>query len=293
MNEDEMQATEPIAGEDLERQLARYARVRLDPTPAQSRRARTAVLEAAWRRRLEVPEGARAARRWHGPFSAWSARRVAASLSAAVLAGLLVGSTAFATSRAGGPLYEARLAFETLTMPTDPEARLEAELAQAQARLADVVEAAGHGDDGGIAAALAAYGRSLDDLEALSGDPADRAMEAIQFHRTVLLRLAGTVPEQALVGLENALERSSAVIDKLGEAGGAGPGEAGAGPGEPGGPGAGGPGGPGAGAPGVKPEKPSAAKSPDPRPTPKPAKSSKPGTREPGPAATPDNQNRQ
>jgi hypothetical protein len=218
---------------------------------------------------------------------------VAASLTAAVLAGLLVGSTAFAASRAGGPLYEARLAFETLTLPTDPEARLEAELAQAQSRLAELVEASGRGDEGAITASLAAYERSLDDLGALNGGPADRAMEAVQFHRTVLLRLAGTVPEQALGGLENALEHSSGVIDKLGAAGGPGAGGAGgAGSGDPGaGPGAGGAGGPGAGGPGAKPEKPSVARSPDPRPTPKPTKSPKPDNqRETGPQATPGDQ---
>ncbi len=219
-----MQALEPLAGEELERQLARYARVRLDPTPAQSRRARAAILEAAWRRRLDAPAGARAARRWRGPFATWGARRVAASLTAAVLAGLLVGSTAFAASRAGGPLYEARLSFEALTLPSDPDARLEAELAQAQSRLAELVDASERDDEGAIVAAVAAYERSLGDLEALTGDPADRAMEAVEFHRTVLLRLLATVPAPALSGLENALEHSSGVIDRLDAAGGTGTG---------------------------------------------------------------------
>ncbi|MCJ7712649.1 MAG: hypothetical protein MUQ32_17660, partial [Chloroflexi bacterium] len=99
MNEDEMQALEPQAGETLERMLARYARVRLDPTPAAARRARAAVMEEAWRRRFELPPGAAAdpsgsraasaaiapvarARRW--PFARWGARRASGALSAAV-----------------------------------------------------------------------------------------------------------------------------------------------------------------------------------------------------------------
>ena len=43
MNEDEMAAAAPLAGEELERALGRYARVRLDPSQAQRRRARSAL----------------------------------------------------------------------------------------------------------------------------------------------------------------------------------------------------------------------------------------------------------
>ena len=60
MNEDEMAAAEPLAGEELERALGRYARVRLDPSQAQRRRARSAVMEEAWRRRID-PTGSAAA----------------------------------------------------------------------------------------------------------------------------------------------------------------------------------------------------------------------------------------
>jgi hypothetical protein len=99
MNEDEMQALEPQAGETLERMLARYARVRLDPSPAQARRARAAVMEEAWRRRFElaaassgVPAASPAAavapvgRARRLPFAGWGARRLSGAASAAVLA---------------------------------------------------------------------------------------------------------------------------------------------------------------------------------------------------------------
>ena len=211
-----MQALEPLAGDELERQLARYARVRLDPTPAQSRRARAALMEAAWRRRLDGSGDGRAR---GGLFASWSVRRLGASLAAAVLAGLLIGSTTFAASRAGGPLYEARLTLETLTLPSDPGARLDAELALAQSRLAEAVDAAGRGDNGALSAALAAYDRTLDDLAGATGQPADRALEAVQFHRDVLQRLIESASPQALGGLENAFERSNAVIDRLDAAG--------------------------------------------------------------------------
>ena len=50
-----MTELEPRAGEELERQLDRFVRVRLDPSPAQAKRARSAVMEAAWRQRLGAP----------------------------------------------------------------------------------------------------------------------------------------------------------------------------------------------------------------------------------------------
>ena len=80
------------AGEELERRMDRFARVRLDPSAAQAKRARAAVMEAAWRQRLEAPgvtpagsvrpEGQTATALWqtrrHGPFSGWGPRRLTA-----------------------------------------------------------------------------------------------------------------------------------------------------------------------------------------------------------------------
>ena len=115
-----MQALEPQAGETLERMLARYARVRLDPSATASRRARAAVMEEAWRRRLDLADAGAgspaiaaavsAPRHHRGLFAGWGARRISASLAAALLAGLLLGSSVLAASRAGGPLYDTRLA---------------------------------------------------------------------------------------------------------------------------------------------------------------------------------------
>ncbi len=225
-----MQALEPQAGEALERMLARYARVRLDPSPAESRRARSAVMAEAWRRRLDLGDTAATdpsrravvgagrrldAGRRRGPFARWGARRVSAALAAAMLAGLLVGSTAFAASRAGGPLYETRLALEELVLPTDPASRVEAQIAWAQARVAEAVEASSRNDQGALSAALAAYERTTDTLGATTGDPAIRAHEAVAAHRAVLARVAATAPESAMAGLDQALAASDTAIDRL------------------------------------------------------------------------------
>ena len=152
-------------------------RVRLDPTAAETRRVRAAVMEEAWRRRFATPAAAagndaagRRSRR-RGPFSSWGGRRVGVAVGFALIAGLTVGSSAFAASRAGGPLYDARLALEDLTLPTDPTARLEAKLAEAQGRVADIVEAASRGDNGAVQAAVRAYGSTLADLDTEQGAP--------------------------------------------------------------------------------------------------------------------------
>lgn len=227
-----MQAPEPQAGEPLERMLARYARVRLDPSPAETRRARAAVMEEAWRRRFELAAEADpsvssapvAARTRRFPFAGWGLRRLSGALSVAALAGLLVGTTAFATSRAGGPFYEARLALEELTLPSDAASRVEAGIAVAQTRLAEIVEASSRDDQEALSAALAAYEHAIGILGATTGETAPRAMEAVASHLAVLDRVASRVPEQARRGLDHALAAGDSVVDKLSAAGGGRPG---------------------------------------------------------------------
>ena len=306
-----MTELEPRAGEELERQLDRFVRVRLDPSPTQVKRARSAVIEAAWRQRLNAPATAatdepsvaaaamtvlpslsRPSTPSRGLFGGWSARRLGASFAAALLAGLMLGTSVFASSRAGGPLYDARLALEELTLPTDTASRVEAELALAQARLADIVEASSRNDPGAVAAAVRGYLASLDDLGESIGGPADRALIAIQAHREVLLRVLGEVPEEARSGIENALAQSSKVIDRLdaaatprtgptsgtggpgGNGGAAGAGNGSGGAGNGGGGTGGGTGGAGAGT-GGKPEEPAR----EPARTPKPARTPAPTER--------------
>jgi len=210
-----MQAVEPQAGEELERMLARYARVRLDPSPAQVRRARAVIMEDVRRQHLAAPVVPAAAPARRRPFAGWGPRRLGMTLVAAGLAGLLVGSTTFAASRAGGPLYDARLAIEAAAMPAGGGARLEAEIAQAQARLAEVVDASSRGDQGALVASLAAYEASIARLQDESGAAAIRALEAIQAHRIVLLGVLANVPASADDGLGRAIANSDRVIERL------------------------------------------------------------------------------
>jgi uncharacterized membrane protein YgcG len=304
VNEDQMAELEVRPGEELERTLERYARLRLGPSTAEAKRARTAVMEAAWRQRIAGPARAAdptatrstaAARRRtrHGLFASWGPRRLGASLAAAVLAGLLVGSTAFAASRAGGPLYGVRMTVEELTLPADASARLEAELALAQGRLAEIVDAVARGDEDAVEAAVDGYLAALGYLEGVSGAPADRAESAVAFHRAILLEVLERVPDDARSGIEHALASSSKVIDRLDAAGttpdrpAAGPGIGGGASGPGGGTQGGGNGGTqgGSGSQGEKPSKePAPAKTPvadgpeEPRPSKPPKPATKPDT---------------
>jgi hypothetical protein len=280
MDEDEMQDDAIGPGDPLQRQLARYARVRLEPNPAAMRRTRSAVMEAAWRRRIEAPAAlpmpapaSARARATRVPFATWSARRLGSTVAAAVMVGLLVAGTVFAGSRAGGALYPARLVFEATLLPADPEARVQAELALAQTRLAEATQAAAAGDDGALEAALAAYGDMVEELGAERDGRADRALAAVELHLAVLLDLQARVPSAAAPAIERALQRSGGAIEKLEQAGGREPET------QPGGGGAGSPATP------AKPER-----TPRPERTPKPERTPR-ETQEPAttsvPVATP------
>jgi hypothetical protein len=260
--------------------LARYARVRLDPSQAVTRRARAAVMEDAWRRHLAsgAGSGRGTSRARRGLFAGWSLRRLGGTLAAAVIAGLLVGSSVFATSRAGGPLYGARLAVEELTLPAAAGSRLEAELARSQTRLAEAVDASARGDQGALAAALEAYGSVIAAMESQTGTGAERALEAVRVHRTVLQSVLDDAPAAAVAGLDRALARSDILIDRLEVRLASDK--------DPNGSGGGGKPGAGAGATPKPTREPKPKATPNAERTPKPQATLKP-TREPKPEATP------
>jgi hypothetical protein len=215
--------------DELALRLERFARLRLDQNPGTARSTRRAVMAEAWRLHLAATDPATPGPYARAPVARWTVRRALLSLSAAVLAGLVVGSTVFAASRAGGPLYEARQTLEEALLPGDPVARLQAELMLAQLRLAEVLEAQAAGNTAALEAALVAYADVAGQLQA-APDPTgtDRALQAVQFHLTVLAGLRDRIPEAAQDGLSQALARSAAAIDRLeakGPSVGPGPGQ--------------------------------------------------------------------
>ena len=203
----------------VEELLERYAFMRLEPDPAAMSRIRSALMVKASQGSAALPASAEpeVSRRWSLPFATWSFRRLGVSLSGALLVGVVAGGSAFASTRAGGPLYETRLWVETITLPSAADARIEAELGRAQLRLAEAAEAAAAGDEHAVAAALTAYARIVGEELGGATDAAisEEAASAILHHRTVLLSLLSKVPVEGRSGIENALAQADKAIARM------------------------------------------------------------------------------
>jgi hypothetical protein len=203
----------------IARRLTAYAQFRLSPTPEASARMRALVIEAA----AGMP--ARTARPAQEPVSLAAYRsgfggrsRLFAALMAAALSVLLLGGVAFASSP-GGPLYGVRLWVETVSLPSDPGARTDADVDRLDARLDEAVGAARNGNGSATAAALAAYRDILDDALTAAGKLEarnERLEAALTRHQVVLATLLGYAPEPARDALERAIERSDQAVEGIG-----------------------------------------------------------------------------
>lgn len=201
------------ADDDVERLLTAYAAAHLDPSRAAADRTRDAVMAAARRR-------ARAGGMFFGGRQRLA---VAALLAAALLVGM-AGAT-FAAAP-GSPFYGLRVWVEHVTLPTEANARADAQIALLAERLAEAHAASNSGDAAGVAAALAAYREEVADLLAtLDGDALRLAKleAALGTHLVALHTLATHVPEQAQDAIQNAIENSSKAVDKVHESQGRGP----------------------------------------------------------------------
>ncbi len=145
----------------------------------------------------------------------------------------MIGTSAFAASRAGGPLYDARLSLEALTLPSDPTpaSRPSSRAPRPGSPRSPRLRRAG--DDGAVNAAVRAYATTLADLDAETGTSAGRARDAVLLHQAVLRDLLLRVPTQAQAGIERAISNSTVAIDHLDLASHAPGAPAGAGAGDP------------------------------------------------------------
>lgn len=211
--------------DELKRRLEAYGRARLSPDTASSARMRARVVLEAQRRSPTSASREPVAR----PSTpavvvplAPRRRGILPALLAAALVVLMLAGGALA-ARPGGPLYEARLAVEAAFLPSGAEARAEANLRRLEARLAEAVEAAANRDGRGVAAALAAYRRLVDETAGASGasDVRDAVLEdALAKHLDVLNDLLSRVPDQARPAIEQAIERSDKAVEKIHQGGG-------------------------------------------------------------------------
>jgi hypothetical protein len=205
MNDFERDPHDPRDAE-LAARLEAYARDRLTPDPAARGRLRAALIVRA----NEVLGPSRAPFGRPGVFGRlrW---RVAPAFVAAAFAVVLLAGGALAASHAGGPLYGARLWLEDVTLPSDPDARLNAETAHLQARLDEAAAAGAAGDAGALSAALDAYGRTFETAVSTTGADTDRANRlgwVIGRQRDVLSGLVERLPAGAGDAMQRTLQRT-------------------------------------------------------------------------------------
>ena len=200
----------------LRARLDAFAEERLRPDPAAMARIRASVV-AEFRARAAAVDDARAAGR---PRRGWFAGLVGRP---ALLAGTGILAVALAAggvvaSGPGGPLYPVRLWIGSVTLPSDPAARAEAELGHLQERLDEARTAVDAGNGDAVSAALEAYRQVAADALAAAGNDPDRATRlAIQLgrHQAVLEALVAALPEQASEAVRASLERTEAKIAEL------------------------------------------------------------------------------
>jgi hypothetical protein len=227
MDENRMQ---PRDHEDeLTRRLEAYAEARLTPDLSATTRMRARVMAAAHRQaalaRAEadrVAEEAALRRLAERPRrSPW--RRPLTALLAAGLT-LAVGVGSVAAAQPGGPLYGARIFAETLSLPSEPNARAQAELSRLQDRLAEAAAAGHAGDVNAANAALDAYAAIVNEATAAVGNDVAAAATletGVRSNIAVLTVLAGRtdVPDaarEAIDGaLQRAIDRSDSALDQM------------------------------------------------------------------------------
>jgi len=212
---------------DLEiyRRLDAFAQVRLAPDAPAMARIRTALMGQAF-----ALAGARSAaltsaaplpvalpERPAFAFPRPQRRAAAAVLAACLVVG--VGAGSVAASQAGGPLYGPRMWIEAATLPSDPMARANAQLARLDARLEEVRIASGTGNAGAAEAALDAYIVIVADLDAQAATNSAVAAsleDDMARRQVVLIGLLDKVPAQAQDAIQHALQQGSNAIDGTG-----------------------------------------------------------------------------
>jgi hypothetical protein len=229
MAAERMFGMEPPGGDEVEARLLEYGAARLSPAPESVRRMRAAIVVHAagaaalrdvaagslterhgWRvlARAEPPVDRRTAFRMR--------RRVASMLLAAAVA---IGSAAavFAATP-GSALYPTRLWVEGLTLPAAGDARVVVQVDHLQQRLNEAASAAGGGDLGGVAAALAAYRAELIAALGDAGEDPEklaRLNEALRVHVVTLQTLEGAVPADAAPAVHATIDAGHTAVHQI------------------------------------------------------------------------------
>jgi len=280
MDNDQMQHRDP-EDDELTRRLAAYAEARVSPELSATTRMRAHVMAAAHRHAaLAQADRDRAAAEAAATALVDRTRRTPwrRSFTLVLAAGLTlaVGVGSAAAAQAGGPLYPVRIWSETLTLPTEADARAQAELKRLEDRLAEAAAATAAGDTNAANAALEAYAAIVNEATENAGNDVSAAATldaGVRNNIDVLSVLVerfeaghGQAGEAIQRALERAILRSDSALDKMhgnpNDTPGNGPTNPGNGPAATGGPQT-------TANPNKPPDDP-ADKTPKPHPTPKP-----------------------
>jgi hypothetical protein len=198
--------------DELAMALRAYADARLSPDQWASTRMRVAVIEAAndaLRRGSARPVPLR--RRWGGGLRAGTFAALVAVLS------ISIGASAALAASPGGPFYGVRLWIEDQTLPASGQARTDAQIAQIDERVDEATVSADESNDGGVGAALAAYGNELDSAFADAGqDPTklQHLQSEVSKHIAVLEGLLKSNPAAA-AAIQRAIDHSNALLARI------------------------------------------------------------------------------
>ncbi len=203
--------------DELAERLEAFAAATLDPVPDRMSEIRAVVVARA--ERGASPEPARhafIAALGQFRFSAPRlevVRRVGYVAGSAVLV-LSMATGAMAASGPGGPLYGARIWFETMGLPSSGSARANSELPLLDQRLQEARDAARRGDVSALNAALNAYTSTLQDAADNAGPDDQSKIDAtVSKHVDVLEGLLGNTGGNSQQAIQNAIDNAIDRID--------------------------------------------------------------------------------
>lgn len=185
---------------ELESLLERYAAA-LTPSDRERTELRGATLQAAADRASARPAGRSTARRSARPWA------LAGALAAVLV---VAGTVAAAQSGPGQPFYHLRLAIESLTLPAQGSARVDALLGQLDTRLSEARAASQRGSEPAVQDAVQAYLDALAQLTASGAPTADASAVQAQLerHTATLQSILQGAPAPAKTGLQQALDQT-------------------------------------------------------------------------------------
>ncbi len=205
--------------DELDWRLHGYIAARLAPSAEASRRMRNAIvaraadaaaIRAFEAERLALLEGQRRQqqRGLTGFLRLYTRRGAAVFLAGSIVFGSSVAVLAAAPS---SPLYGPRIWLETALLPASGNARAAAHVTLLEVRVEDAEHAAGGGDPGGVATALAAYRVEMADaIRDAAGDPVKLAAlrDALDVHALILEQLEQDAPAGAQNAIHEAINAS-------------------------------------------------------------------------------------